>query len=172
MLVKLFDIQNGAVIPSEHCYTLKTLKNIMDKYPEEHLKIYLYLFYMTCPSPDLNPFFTTPAIDKEDMILEEIDCEFSTEDSAILMALKFCQDMYETPTSRAYHGIANMLDRLATYMGTATIEDGRDGNISQIVNAASKYEAIRSSFKGAYRDLKDEQQSQVRGGEGLAYDDE
>jgi len=55
-------------------------------------------------------------------------------------------------------------------MGTAEIEDGRDGNITQIVNAAAKYEAMRSSFKGAYRDLKDEQQSHVRGGEGLSYD--
>ena len=57
MIVKLFDIQNHKVIPTEHCYTLSTLKNIMDKYPEQYLKIYEYLFYMTCPNPDLNPFF-------------------------------------------------------------------------------------------------------------------
>jgi hypothetical protein len=37
MLVKLFDIQNGKVIPSEHCYTLKSLKAIMDKYPDTYL---------------------------------------------------------------------------------------------------------------------------------------
>ena len=34
MLVKLFDIQNGKVVPSEHCYTLKSLKAIMDEYPD------------------------------------------------------------------------------------------------------------------------------------------
>ena len=44
MIVKLFDIQNGVVVPTEHCYTLKSLKDIMDEYPEEHLKIYQYLF--------------------------------------------------------------------------------------------------------------------------------
>ena len=37
MIIKLFDIQNGKVIPTEHCYTLKTLKNIMDKYSEDFL---------------------------------------------------------------------------------------------------------------------------------------
>jgi hypothetical protein len=78
--------------------------------------------------------------------------------------------MYETPTSRAYHGIASMLDRLASYMATTSIEHGRDGNINQLVNAAAKFDAMRASFKGAYRDLKDEQQSHVRGGEGMAYD--
>ena len=31
MLIKLFDIQNGKVVPSEHCYTLKSLKTIHPK---------------------------------------------------------------------------------------------------------------------------------------------
>ena len=44
MIAKLFDIQNGKVVPTEHCYTLKSLKDIMDNYPEDHLKIYQYLF--------------------------------------------------------------------------------------------------------------------------------
>jgi len=65
MTIKLFDIQNNVVIPTEHCYTLTTLKNIMDKYPDDYLKIYQYLFYMTCPNPDLNPFFYMMEEDKE-----------------------------------------------------------------------------------------------------------
>ena len=56
-MVRLFDIQNGKVVPSEHCYTLSSLKRIMDEYGEEAVKVYSYLFYMTCPNPDLNPFF-------------------------------------------------------------------------------------------------------------------
>ena len=139
MIVRLFDIQNNTVIPTEHCYTLKALKDIMENYPEDHLKIYQYLFYMTCPSPDINPFFYTPEVDKESLILEQIDAEFSTEDDDVWAALKFCQKMYETPTSRAYNGISKALDNMARYMG-------------------------------AYKDLQDEQQSSVRGGIGLGYD--
>ena len=44
MLVKLFDIQNGKVVPSEHCYVLKSLKKIMDKYPNTYLSVYQYVF--------------------------------------------------------------------------------------------------------------------------------
>ena len=73
ILTKLFDVQNGVVIPTEHCYTLKALKDVMDEYPDDYLKIYLYLFYMSCPNPDLNPFFFTPDIDKETLILEPAD---------------------------------------------------------------------------------------------------
>jgi len=170
MIVRLFDVQNGVVVPTEHCYTLKALKDIMDNYPEDHLKIYLYLFYMTCPNPDMNPFFHTPEIDKEPIILQEIQAEFSPEDDDIFIALQFCQRMYETPTSRAYKGMASMLDRLARYMETTSISAGRDGNINSLVAAAKNFDQIRASFKGVYKDLQEEQSSKVRGGQGLAYD--
>jgi len=170
MIVKLFDVQNGVVIPTEHCYTLKALKDIMDNYPKDYLKIYQYLFYMTCPNPDMNPFFHTPELDKELLVLGQISADFSTEDDDIHIALQFCQRLYETPTSRAYKGMASMLDRLARYMENTPITDGRDGNINSIVAAAKNFDQIRSSFKGVYKDLQEEQSSKVRGGIGMAYD--
>lgn len=175
MLVKLFDIQNGTVIPSEHSYTLSFLKTIREEYEKDHLDIYAYLFYMTCPSPDMNPFFNIPDRDKEELIMRELRTgeefpEFDPEDKAITEALVECKRLYETPTYRAYKGIASMLDRLATYMEKTPIEHGRDGNINQVVNAAAKFEQIRNSFKGAYSDLQEEQKSSVRGGQNLSYD--
>ena len=170
MLIKLFDIQNGKVVPTEHCYTLKFLKAIMEKYPDTHLAVFQYLFYMTCPDPDVNPFFNVPEIDKEELILDEIDMEESLECSKIRYALDKCAELYETPTFRAYKGIKSMIDKLAKYMENTAIEHGRDGNINSLVNAAAKYQQIRESFKGAYKDLQEEQQSNVRGGIGLGYD--
>jgi hypothetical protein len=170
MIIKLFDIQNDEVIPSEHCYALEFLKVIMDEYPETYLQVYKYLFYMTCPNPDMNPFFHLPENDKEEIIIEEVGLEESTEDDYIVKALVKCQKMYETPTHRAYLGIKKALDNMATYMANTPITDGRDGNISQIRAVAKDFDAIRQSFKGAYKDLQDEQQTSVRGGQGLAYD--
>jgi hypothetical protein len=170
MIVKLFDIQNGQVVPSEHCYTLGTLKNIMEKYPDDYLKIYQYLFYMTCPDPDTNPFFHVPEADKEILIFNELDPDFSLEDDAILKAKAFCETLYETPTKRAYDGIRKALDRIASYMANTAITDGKDGNIGQIRAMAKDFESIRQSFKGAYKDLQDEQQSRIRGGGSMAYD--
>jgi hypothetical protein len=170
MIVKLFDIQNGQVVPSEHCYTLGTLKRLMDKYPDDYLKVYQYLFYMTCPDPDINPFFHVPEADKEILIFNELDPDFSLEDDAILKAKAFCETLYETPTKRAYDGIRKALDRIANYMANTAITDGKDGNIGQIRAMAKDFESIRQSFKGAYKDLQDEQQSRIRGGGSMAYD--
>jgi len=170
MLVKLFDLQNGKIIPSEHCYTIKSLKVIMDEWPKDYLSIYQYMFYMTCPDPDLNPFFNMPEHEKEEMIIDEVGLEVSTEEPKIRHGLDTCGKLYETPTYRAYKGIKTMLDRLARYMETTSIDHGRDGNLTALVNTAAKFDSIRQSFKGAYNDMKDEQKSSVRGGQGLAYD--
>ena len=169
-MVKLFDIHEGAIVPSDHCYTLKFLKDIIDQYPEDHMQIFLYLFYMTCPNPDMNPFFDVVENDKEELILSQLSAKFSTEDECVLNGLEMCKKLYETPTYRAYIGMKHMLDRLARYMEVTPIEHGRDGNINSLVNAASKFEAIRMSFKGAYKDLMEEQKGQARGGQQLGYD--
>jgi hypothetical protein len=169
-MVRLFDIQNGKLIPSEHCYTLKFLKDIMDEYPDDYISIYSYLFYMTCPNPDLNPFFDVPEQDKEEMILKEIDAEFSVEDDLIYKALKSCQKLYETPTYRAYLGIKIALDNMATFMATEKPTSGRDGSATAILRIAERFDMVRQSFKGVYKDLMEEQQSSVRGGQNLAYD--
>jgi hypothetical protein len=169
-MIRLFDIQNGKVVPSEHCYTLSFLKNIIGNHPIEHLKIYSYLFYMTCPNPDLNPFFDVPEQDKEEMILKEIDADFSTDEDDIVYALAQCKKMYETPTYRAYQGIKIALDNMATFMATEQVTSGRDGSATAILRIAERFDMVRQSFKGVYRDLLEEQQSSVRGGQNLAYD--
>lgn len=170
MLIRLFDVHNGVLIPTEHCYALNFLKDIMDEYPDTYMGVYKYLFYMTCPNPDMNPFFYLPESEKEDIITAQSKLVESPEDPKIRIALEMCLKLYETPSFRAYKGIKSMLDRLARYMETTSIEHGRDGNINSLVNAAAKFEQIRHSYKGAFNDMMEEQQSSVRGGAGLAYD--
>ena len=169
-MIRLFDVQNGKVTPSEHCYTLKFLKDIMDSHPDEYLRIYTYLFYMTCPNPDLNPFFDVPEQDKEELILKEVDADFSTDDPQITHALAMCNKLYETPTYRAYHGIKIFLDNMARSLATEQLTFGRDGSSPALLRMAERYDEVRQSFKGVYRDLMEEQQSSVRGGQRLAYD--
>lgn len=171
-MVRLFDIQNGKVTATEHCYTLKFLKDIVDAYPLEYLRIFTYLFYMTCPNPDLNPFFDVPEQDKEELVLKEVDADFSTDDDLIVHAFKMCSKMYETPTYRAYQGIKIFLDNMARSLASEQLTFGRDGSSQALLRMAEKYDDVRQSFKGVYKDLMEEQQSSVRGGQRLAYDEQ
>jgi len=169
MIIRLFDYVGGAITPTEHCYILKPLKAIMEKYPDTYLKIYQYLFYMTCLNPELNPFCNTPLEDKEERILKSIEADFTTEDELLPEALDFCKRLYETPTSRAYVGIQVMLDNLAKYMATTLPTHGRDGSIGGLLSAAEKYQKIRESYKGAFSDHMEEQ-GRLRGNSAKAYD--
>lgn len=167
MEIRLFDIQNGIVIPTEHCYTIKPLKDIMDNYPDEYLKIYLYLFYMNSMNPDKNPFVNTNTDDKESMIMKCIEAKFNTDDEIIMRGNETVKLLFETPTSRAYNGIKGMLDRVTNYMATTPVSDD---NLTAIMNAGAKYDSLRQSFKGTYKDLMEEQKSKVRGDGNLGYD--
>lgn len=169
MIVKLFDIQGGKPVPTEHCYTLKSLKDIMEKYPGSYLKIYQYLFYMTCPNPDINPFFNIPTEDKEELVLKEVEADFTSESELIPEGIIFCKKLYETPTSRAFEGIKIMMDNLAKYMAATLPTHGRDGSITGLLAAAEKFQKIRESFKGAFHDHMEEQ-GRLRGGSAQAYD--
>jgi hypothetical protein len=55
-------------------------------------------------------------------------------------------------------------------MATEQVTSGRDGSATAILRIAERFDQVRQSFKGVYRDLQDEQQSSVRGGQNLAYD--
>jgi len=169
MIVRLFDIQNGVVVPTEHCYVLRDLKFLMDEYPDNYMKRYLYLFYMTCPDPDNNPFFFLPEDTKESEIARQIQMDFSVEDDGMKEALELCYKCYSTPTSRAYEGIKVMLDNLSVIMRTP-ITTGRDGNGPFLLSAAKDFDKIRESYKGVLKDLKDEHHTKARGNVGLAYD--
>ena len=142
----------------------------MDNHPDNYMTIYAYVFYMTCPNPDLNPFFDILEQDKEEIILQEVKADFSTEDDYIIHAVNMCKKMYETPTYRAYQGIKIALDNMAKFMATEQVTSGRDGSATAILRIAERFDMVRQSFKGVYRDLLEEQQSSVRGGQNLAYD--
>ena len=113
MLVRIFDIENGKVIPSEHCYTLNFLNSIIEAYPKEHMQVLQYLFYMSCPSPEMNPFFNVPEHEKEDIVVEEVGTREPipasfTSGSKILISLAFIKRLFffdETPIK----GIPNLL---------------------------------------------------------------
>ena len=169
-MIRLFDIQNNKIIPSEHCYTIETLKNIMDEYPEEYNNVYSYVYYMTCPSSENNPFFDCPETDKESIIRKEVGGTFDSDDESIQTAIKFCNKLYETPTSRAYYGIKKFLDKMGESLANEELTFGRDGSSAALLRMAEKFDEVRQSFKGVYKDLQDEQKITTRGGVNRAYD--
>ena len=169
-MVKIFDIENGVVKPTPHCYTISWLKAIMKKYPKTYIKVYGYVFYMTCPNEE-NPYLNVPENMREDIIIRDLDIDFSVDSYEINTAIKNLQELFETPTVRSYKAAKTMLDKLSDYLEMTSVIDGKEGNLADIVKIMEKFDAMRQTYKNAYRDLQEEQVSKrARGGQQLAYD--
>lgn len=171
-MIKLFEIENSKIIPTEHCYAIKFLRDIMDNYPDKYMKIYAYLYYMNYPYPNNNPYFNMPEGDREIQILEDIEADFSTDDDLIVIAMEKIKKIYETPADRAYRGIQAMVDKLSEYMMTRPITDGRDGNGQFLVQASTKFGAMLKSLDEARNRVQAEQVGRARAGAKLAYDED
>jgi len=167
--MRLFEIEGGIVKATEHCYMISWLKNIIDEYPEEYLKVFAYIYYTSDLSPD-NPYFNVLAEDKEQKILKDLQPEFDIEDPLILYAIDECTKLYTTPTMRSYDAIKTMLDNMNTYLKTTEITDGREGNIGSMLRVAKDFKSVRESFKGVQGDLAEETKIRARGGMKLPYD--
>ena len=107
---------------------------------------------------------------REDVIIDDLSIDFSLEEDEIIEAVDKATKMYQTPTVRSYHSICTMLDNLNEYMATTQVTAGRDGNINSLLRIAKEFDGIRQSFKGVAKDLEAEQESHVRGGQDLGYD--
>lgn len=170
MGIKLFDIQNDKITPTEHCYTIGSLKRIMDEYPKDYLSIYAYLFYMSCLNEEENPFANVPENDKEELVLKEVGGDFSADEEVIYAALETCVKLYETTTYMLYRSVKKSIENLGKYLHETPITDGRDGNIMGVLRAQEKFDQICKSFEARYKAFKEESSNTSRGGNRIAYD--
>ena len=171
-MIKLFDIENGVVKPTVHCYQISWLKAILDKYKKDATKILGYLFYMTCPSDD-NPYVNIREEDKEGNIIRDLKITTSLEDKDIIRAREELSKMFETPSMRSYKAAKIMLDRISSYLELSAISDGKEGNLTDIRGLMKDLDAMRQTYKNAYRDMQDElTEKKTRGNQKRSYDDE
>lgn len=170
MAIRLFDIENGIVKASEHCYTIDAFKKIMEEYPKDHNRIFAFYHYMCCLNDEENPFANTPEGEKEELILAEVGGEFSTDEDLVYKGLTLAKKMYSTPTAESYQDIKTALEKLGKWIRTTPITDGRDGNVLAILRVAEKYDEVCKSFESRYKAFKEENSRQARGGQNMAYD--
>lgn len=168
-MIRLFELDNRIIKPTEHCYSITWLKAIMDEYPDDYITIYAYIFYMSCPSEE-NPYFNRPIKEREELILRDLKHDIDTESESIIYAVEKATELYETPTVRAYIGIVTLLDNMTDYIKETEITTGKDGNFTSLIRIAEKFDSIRQSYKGVAKDLQEEQEQRARGNENLGYD--
>lgn len=162
MMIQIFDVQDKKVVPSIACHKIPELKVIMDIFPDEYLKVYQYIFGMTCPDGS-NWYVNLPEHEKEEVIDRDISpYTFYKEDMKIEEAMEKCRKLYETPTRRAWMGAKKMVDKVAQYLDETEITEGKDSNAMAIDRFMSKLVEYSETYSKLENILKEEQ-AKVRG---------
>jgi hypothetical protein len=175
MKINLFDMKNGRLVPGKHLERMNSFINIKDRLSDddEWEGIFLWAHYMTYPYPEENPYSNTDMLDRSEKIVDELGISEPVDFDEDCQKLKNrLEELYSTPVTRAYKGLAALSDKMSKHLETTDIKDGKDGNVVQLTGYASKYKAIRDSFKLAEKDLEDESKAKHlgRGNTRLAYD--
>jgi hypothetical protein len=170
---KLFDFVGGTLIPNEHCSMIQPLVRIRDEYPEDYLKVYLYIHYMCSLRPADNPYCDVPTNEREEHICRDIGLFIDTESFLIKDAIESVTKIYESTFYRIYKGIKSYMDQVGTILSTITPDfDGKDGNVNTVRAFIKDYQLLSDNYKKAYKDFEEEQGNiSYRGGAKAAYDD-
>lgn len=152
-MIRIFEVENGTVKLTEHCYLIKELKALIDKY-EDYMPVIKYVYLLTAPD---SPFANMREDEKLEAISDEVGGDFTLDDEEIDAAIQKLNKLYETPITRIYNGLIKSIDGMAHYLANTTIEPGRDGNDRAIDaiqnNMSKKIESLRKLEK-----MKDEEQ--------------
>ncbi len=169
----LFDIRDGVVIPTEHCYTIAAYRSVIDEFGDNSGKIFAFCHYMCSLNEKTNPFALIPEAEKEEIVTRQICPELDTEHLIVREALDLTRKCYETTAFLLYQGFKVNQEKLAILLRTTEWSTGKEGNMTQLLAAAKAYPALREAYKQAYKEYQEEQGAgNAWGGADLAYDED
>lgn len=166
MGVKLFDIKQNGVFPTEFCYTNIYFKGLIEEYGENAGKLFAYFHYMCSMNPEENPYYNIPDVEKKEVIVRSTCPEIDVDDPLIEECLEQTQKLYDTPTYRVHRGFKRAVDKLATALHYVHISlDKEDGNSGELVKASKLYKDLMQDYKSSFKEMMDEMGiTEARGG--------
>lgn len=172
-MVSLFELQDGKIVLTEICYTNKTFKEVMKVFKKDknYMKVFLILFYLTCPDKKRNPYWDLQEHEKEEVIFRECELDFSIDEPAYLEALKLCEELYKTPMKRFFLDCKIGLEKQGEYLRNTKITFGRDGNDTTYLGTLKSMGAITQQFVQVQKMHDEELGAALRGGGEQSYDE-
>ena len=168
MQICLFEVVNDMVVPNESTFLIPWLKVIRDEFPKDYLKVYAYLFFMSCWD-GRNIYINRPMEEREPIIVEQLGIDFSLENAVIVTALEKCRELYETPMVRAFGTVKRKIDDICKFLDENEITSGKNGNAMDTKMFMKELPEFIDNYDKIGEKLRKEQ-SKVYGGKKLAYD--
>ncbi len=131
--MKIFDIVEKRVIINENILLIPVFKRVVDKYGDKYLDVFCFIHYF-CDYKSPFSEYTEEKKEEKLMSLYNPDGDFTMEDPEIIDAINLYKEMQWTPSMELVEAAKIMIHKMAAYLKTASLTDGKDGNITQIGN--------------------------------------
>lgn len=169
----LFEVDGEFVQPTANCYVLEPLKNVLDKFKDDQqvqMDAIAYIFFRSCPN-SLNPFNQVLPDEREQIIRDSLKTKIDFEmDDDVGDAIDFCSNLYMTPVARMYKSVLRLVEKLSIFIENEAFSSGKDGNVSQLINAGIKLKDLKSVVSEIKSEMDAELSGGGRGGEEIPYD--
>jgi len=166
MKLRFLDIIQGQFVINESCLLVPEFKKIVDT----HSKPVLVFKYIKALLDPESPYDNIPEDEKENMILKDLGIDFSLDDLDVQAAKEKAEKLSITPTERFFQDSKVGLEKMGKYLRDGTITAGRDGNDSTFLQMLKSTGKIIQEFKQLEKQ-RDEEVSELRGGQEKSYDE-
>lgn len=172
MVVKLFNIDGDIATPTDLCYHIPYLKDIIDEYGDNAVRIFRFYHYMWDLNPNTNPYTNLSEEEKIEVVTRNICPDIDIDAPLIQEGLELVGKLYETELYRVYKGFKKTIDKIATEISFVKVSLYKeDGNSGEIDRAVKLYDNLKTRLKEAYQELMDEMNvTTARGGGKRSYD--
>lgn len=160
---EIFDIVDKKIVINHNCLLIPQFKILIDKYGQDAINVLSYVYYFT---DFRSPFADYSEDQRIDTLMEMFNKNgvFTLEDRELIDALKLYKDLQWTVAMELLDGTREAMFKMAAYLKTTEVVDGKDGNASQIATMIKNIGSTLASYDDLTNQVEKElQKTTIRG---------
>lgn len=165
----LITIKEGKVVPNINILSIPELKTLWEKFEgEDRNLLFCYLHHLYIPT---SPYQKLDENEREERVRKDFRGNYKPNfDKDILAAKEKLKELTWSPTKDLLEGLKINIKNIATFLKTAEVDAGRDGNLSQLTSLHKSVKDLIKNFRATEQEFMLETQKN-RGNSKEAIDD-
>lgn len=171
MIPRIFEVTEDQRFKlSPECFIIPELFSIIEEYQLNAEPYLIHVYYFTAPD---SIYINYSEKEKEESIIADISQrygEYDYEAPLLKEAIVKLQEIFTTRTARYYESVGKSIDKMCEFLDNAEIEQGKEGNLSEIHRIQKEAGATIKSYKELEKVRDNEIKESMRGSGEMGYD--
>jgi hypothetical protein len=144
-LPRILTVENGKVVVDEVILGIPEFKQLYD-YVDGDILPFQYIWSLLDPT---SPFLNVLELEREEAVLKDFPVHNLLGDLKMIAAIEKAELLYFSPIRNILKGAKKAVENVSLYLQTTDVLDGRDGNLTQIVNTVKTLPQLIKAYQEA-----------------------